>query len=415
MPGDNPGPRIWIAAEVDLRDAKTAVPLFTRGGGADVTIADAPDYVDDVTDILNGRGSHSTRTMSADHAATWAGAGTVVWGLDANDRVYIESDTEDFVIEAHANNTTWGFTAAEVPLVGGGAPFRQTATADWVRGVVDDKPITVTPAAAGASTIPSIDARGQSVIHMMRGRGAIADADDINPSNSIEVRDNAQYGTAHNIRWRLDPDGFVECSWPTSAIIFDPDWGASAAAVAFRNYLGFTGDESSTTSGNLKVFRATYPCAGVLAPTRAYVSVNHAVDQTANAVQLTSGACASNLIASIAGGTVRFYLDGPQDAYSDGAAADLHEHWLRSVLPHLPPGGAFELYQDAGDPRRAIRSRAVNAAQSAYTVLSTSELNGDVGRLRLYRSPSDSPGRKVDWAGALRRRVDTSLAFIERP
>mgnify|MGYP000355477289 CR=1 FL=1 len=124
------------------------VAVFSHNGTSITIPADATPFLEVLT-FLNGRGVGLTLTQHA--AANKTGASVWTIGVDSADKVYIESSTDDFTVTAGTGATAWGFSNAGHGLVGGVAPFRRTATSDWIRGGCGlGEYIRVTPASSAA-------------------------------------------------------------------------------------------------------------------------------------------------------------------------------------------------------------------------------------------------------------------------
>ena len=403
MPGNNLSPPIALLSEFDAREW-AGVTVYTRGSA--VALSSTAGVFEDVLAFLHGYGMQAGRDMAADAAAKWTAsgaAGTITCALDASDRVYFESDTVDFKISAGAGNTTYGFDSAGHALVGGGAPFRRTATAEWVRGNVTNITIEIDPDGAPAAfAVPAVALRSQSVVTMLRA-SALADADGGVTSSLMQLDNTANDNVNRRISAGLTDAGLVYFTRPT---------GVSAAltwdSTTLRDRLGFTGSEAESASGGLTTLTATYPCPGVFVPGRPARRVRPWHWEKTETVDLTSGDIAANHIARRTGWDCEVWAGGPVDV------TDFERHLRDRMWRYAPVGFPCALHQHYGDPRRAIATWQITASQSAYTVLSTSERNGRRGRLRCLRDAEDVVRRSADYEGTLDMRQLISISLRDR-
>lgn len=391
MPGNHPGPRFCLAAELDAT-AWSNTAVFRRGGAGSVTLATysgstgaAAGRFEDPLAFLNGYGSQASRDLAAEIQAAWTLAGglgaisveLVGTGSDA-DKLKISTNLEDFTIPAHADNATWGLDTAGHGLVGGVAPFVRIAPSQWVRGIVENKRLRIQPAGGAATFAPGYDYVAQSVVTLMR-TSAMGDADD-GVATSLETLDCDAYDNLNReLRWGIDDDGHVYYSRPvgTSATI---EW----LDTDFRDRLGFSGDETEVVDGTLATLTADDPMPGVIVPTRG----------------LRRGPLPSTRLHADAlvtrGGNVHGISVGAEKTWALQfwlgdliAEVDEHRHFFDHFVEYAPPAYRVAFFGHWGDPRRGVEDRA----NAAYTLLQTPERNGYRGRLRCKMSPGS-----VDYA-----------------
>jgi len=414
VPGNTDAPPFALLTEWDMRSF-AGQSLFDRGAAA--VVAASTYYYEDALSLLNGRGSEGTRDLGSDISASVGVAiGTITATVNADDRLEITSTDvlSSFAVSPGADNAFFGF---DVAGQAGGPTI--TAAGEWTRGTRQNRhlSITYTPgigAPVGPFFAPSIPYSAQGIVNMLRPRdnaAAVNDSDNLHFADCIEVLDNATHAT-DVIRWGLSDTGRTFASWDASAGLGDVVW----ISTTFRDRLGFTGAEVplnvlSPTGASVRVLLSTFPAAGVLVPTRPLVRLLERREEVTRTLRLTDGDVASNASGASTGWDLSFFLDGPADS------RDLHRHWLEQWLPYAQLGGHCSIYQQWGDPRRAVSTRASTHSTSntpAYSLLSTPEQDGERGRLRCRRDPSDASRRQVQWPGVLRRRVPTSLVLSDR-
>jgi hypothetical protein len=154
-----------------------------------------------------------------------------------------------------------------------------------------------------------------------------------------------------------------------------------------------------------------------LFPSRPVQRSHLRVDQVSQARRLIGGGYVSNFVGSYITSVVNFDLDARLDQI------DLYRHFTDKFMPYISSGERINYYQGWGDSRRAlIHADVTTSATDEYTLLFTSEDNGDQGRIRGSLSPTStsedngdqgrirgslSPTSTIDlvYPGDLRRKV----------
>lgn len=409
MPGNHYSPRALVLTDVDATSIE-GLP-FLRRGGAGATLTLPQTQYTDVIDLLNGRGSAES---------IYDGTSYVVI-VTSTDKVLIYRSTA-FALEAGAGNAQWGMPTAgassSLTFVAGA--FRQaiTGTTQWRRQAID-APLVVT-ASAVTTSLPADPFRAQDVITALRVRGVVADVDDVAEDLCIEDLDLAEYGPGQ-IRWFLDDDGHVVCTWPDALGLDDPEWVTdtgdddnNAAVADFARARGFTGSESSslvsTDSGDIRVYRGTWPDQTALITELPPGVIIEGRDQNTVGGQLSGPDVANLLVYEYPTLRVPLALPGP------GASTDLSRHFIDQWL--VAARDRVTLYQQwPGEPRRALALRKVGHGQDAYDLLYTSERDGRRGRIICARLPSDERRRELSYENTSRRLVpiELRLSVVEGP
>ena len=226
-----------IAATFDASDFAGSVVMSTATTG-NVTIASGAGVFLDLPGFAHGYGSATAYTLEALINAAWPEAGTLTVGLDEAGLFYIESDTVDFAIDADPVNAAFGFDTAGHALVGGGAPFRQTAVNRFQRGIIDlDNGLMITPSGGSSTEMPTTLPRKQSLVTWIRERGTIADADDL--YDGLTLEDALPAGSSCVV----EPDGELSIETPAGEAISWPSTDAArnfARAVGHRGAIGYS-------------------------------------------------------------------------------------------------------------------------------------------------------------------------------
>lgn len=405
MPRMNPHPLFALLGEFDGRPWRGSSPtdLFNRGGVATALPTSTPytteGIYDDLLDLLNGRGSTSTRTLPALCASQWTGAGTFTATFTSDDRINFQSTVETFDIGGNAGAEFLGIPATGTGVIAAGAPGYTTPN-EWTRGNFDNLGLSVFPG-VGIPFLLLPDAfRYQDVPVLFRDRGVIADADDAHPLDNIQKLDNDINDPAgRSIQWGISDAGFVWSTWPNAIALALPTW----LSTTFRDALGFDGSETVVTlNGQDSLTANNRPPTGLF-PSRPLVRQFRVTEEEGAADRLTSGAWSSNVVGSYGGWQLDFHLDGP------AGPRDQHRHYMDEFLHQVTHGRRVTLYQDWGDSRRA----APLPNLGDYGLLYTVEGGGYRGRLRLRIHPRTGDRYDARWPGELRRRRPTSLIFTD--
>jgi len=382
-------PNAALLAELDLRGLAGEVVL-RRAGMGNLTLASDVGRFRDLRHLLNAYGTRST--MQDKLTAAGTGASTWTRGMtEATDRINITSSgasAEGFTVQA---SPAWGFTSA-TPAIQVGSDWVATAPADWQRGRVTAPSLTITPSVSAEFTVNSDLAWADSLVHLMRKRGTIADADDLHATECLEHHDPLYVSDAEEVRWGLGftlGDGLVWCAYNEGAgdpFMF-PD---TTAGRAFRKLLGFDGlngewvdaagaawtagdrywRPTSTTADGITYQVGDHPPPSVL-PLRKPL----ARWLRGRAYESAGG---------IAGGQ-GYGLDHnrwrPWSCRVEYGST-LHQHPLEQhllapggFLDQAPPYSPLTVQPELGDPRRGSDDRTIG-----YTVLYTTEDFGRRGR-----------------------------------
>ena len=397
MPFNNPAPDFALLSSVDSTEW-SGVELFDRSGGSPVSFptfaSDAGIYEDAIT-LLNGRGNAELNTLEGllNNVATF---GTWTATLDsASDKIVIGSDVA-FTLTVNATGYNQLGFVNDASLT-----TSKTAPNDWARGVhpattAYQYSINMTFTDGGAQTFTlQENIAFQDVPTLLRFRNNIGDTDDTNPTDNIEALDQAAQGS-NGLRWYLNDSGFVACEYLSS--LGDISW----SSTSFRDRLGFNGTETPVVDGSFSIITAKYRMPGTLFPSRPVQRSHLKVDQVSQVRRLIGGGYVSNVVGSYITSVVNFDLDARLDQI------DLYRHFTNKFMQYISSGERINYYQGWGDSRRALIHADVTTANTdQYTILYTSEDNGDQGRIR----GSVTPLSTVDlvYPGDLRRKVPVTL------
>lgn len=380
--------RTWSGVTVATHDS-TNITLPTYGTGEGV--------YEDALFFLNGRGSDTSNTLGT-LIQTLSNFGTWSARLNSSDKVQIVCN-EAFTLSTNYTGTDeLGVGSSDITSVVDGSDHVATCAVDWERGPYRGARYTLTQTASpnNSFNMPSATADAQDITCMLRQRGSVSDADDALSSNSLEATHISALSNV-NVRWILNETGHVELRYASSVGAFA--W----VSTTFRDRLGFSGNESPAVDGSWRVITADYPCGGVLVPTRPLDDHHLSVETVGNSRRLINGGYTSQYTGTYTRSIIRLHIDAEADV------RDLYRHFEAEWLQYCGLGERVNLYQDWGDSRRAIRTAQVNASQSAYDTQSTSELNGQRGRIRGHLIGHGLID--LDYTTRIRRRVPVQLTI----
>lgn len=391
MPGRHPSPGIMWAGAVDASGIYNT-DGWQRGGGAAVQLVDM--WFDDIIELLNGRGSDSSRCL-IEQVASIPGFGAFI---DATDRLVLHGpDGVAFSLDPLPGNAVWGFDPAGQASVAGtvdGVPAQVLRAArEWQRVNPVVEPIIRLRVDAATWTMPFGETYAQDVMTLLRARGA-GDADDPSTS-SIEALDNAAYDAVNQrIRWGLDSVGHVWCAYPS--FLAPITW----LNVALQRVLGFRDADTPTAvpDTTLMLYRASDPPASALVPTRPAGRKRVGFDELTYGGDVTDGDATRNVVFRHHTREVTWHLDGPDDTRS---LASHYAHRHRATWQHQ-----VTLYQQwPGEIRRALPDGVRMATGlDAYGPVYTVEEDGGRGRLICTLASRSASRESPGYAGAHRRK-----------
>lgn len=408
MPDNNLSPTIALVAGADLSPWR-GLDVFKRFA----TFITLPAWASpgdglfaDLLTALNGRGEHLSLGQRADAlVAAWSPTDSMSITINADDLVEISS-TVQFELSAGPETVPLGFVSGASYLAAlVGSDWVVTAPSEWVRGPLDTVEAKIFLDPLGVAFPISAVAEGyhQDVVTLLRSSGVTPETDEDAPTDeSLQYLDNDGMGD-DDTTWSLDEDGRVVISWTSTSSSFDPDW----LDDSFREWLGFTGLEAPVRFGaTYSTLTGTYLPAGVVVTELAEFTPGVARDGEAVQVGRDFYPLRRGDYPTLSFST---YLRGPA-ACGDDQITHFHERFVGEV----PQGGRFNLYQQWGDPRRALRDFRVGAAQDAYSLSRTSELDGRRGRLVARLIPGVDNYR-ADWPNriTMEARYAFDLQIVE--
>lgn len=395
MPLNNPAPQFGLLTSWDMRSL-SSVELFTRPGGAVnmPTFSSGQGIYEDVLFFLNNRESNTsvngTRQLQTDSTFGLTSSWSIT--INENDKVVITSDTK-FDLVPLGSTDPMGFGNATLTAKAAGANWEVIAPNDWQRGLaeLEDTFYRIDEVGgAGTFNFPNNVPDVQDITTFLRLTEG--DLDDFSLQSLTELDNAAQ--SRSDIYWSIDDNGFTHCFYPTSA-------GAITwSNTTIRDLLGFTGNETTTTSGSYSRLTSTHKNSGALLPSRPYQSHHLQVQNVGQSRRKIGGGYVTNFVGSYVTSILLFDLDALLDQSDD------YRHFTNRFLPLVGPGERINFYQCWGDSRRALRTAQVVGSQEAYDLLYTSEDNGELGRIRASLLTAEYD---LAYPSRLQRRVPVSM------
>ena len=395
MPLNNPAPQFGLLTSWDMRSL-SSVELFTRPGGAVnmPTFSSGQGIYEDVLFFLNNRESNTsvngTRQLQTDSTFGLTSSWSIT--INENDKVVITSDTK-FDLVPLGSTDPMGFGSSTLTATATGANWEVIAPNDWQRGLaeLEDTFYRIDEVGgAGTFNFPNNVPDVQDITTFLRLTEG--DLDDFSLQSLTELDNTAQ--STSDIYWSIDDNGFTHCFYPTSA-------GAITwSNTTIRDLLGFTGNETTTTSGSYSRLTSTHKNSGALLPSRPYQSHHLQVQNVGQSRRKIGGGYVTNFVGSYVTSILLFDLDALLDQSDD------YKHFTNRFLPLVGPGERINFYQCWGDSRRALRTAQVVGGQEAYDLLYTSEDNGEFGRIRASLLTAEYD---LVYPSRLQRRVPVSM------
>lgn len=393
--------------------------LYTRNGTnvtapALASMHDAGHYPD-VMAMLTGWASF--RTLSAELAAGWGGAGltgTPALSINSSGFLTLTVTGAAAPLTLYVGVTDpwgWGGTLSSVTV--GGAEVI-TATSRWTRGrfPATTQALFTLDDGSGTAQFPTYQAYVHSLPTYITTAGA-ADGDAV--VETLEKWDNnAVDSTNKRIRWGIDAEGRVFTSW-------DSDLGSAYTVTwvssSFMRALGFTGDEAAINALGVRMLTATYPPVGLLLMRSGLRVVDHSREHIGSALDLGSGRVAGRSRATWREVSVSAdIVGGVGCAEADAAHLDEEQQLLHRVSPYLYPGARATLVPRWDDPRIGQSLHAQLAAGLTPTAQSTtlvSSTGAIVGRMRAEVATGADRTMRLAFASGV-PRVRTSASWSLR-
>ena len=391
---NNPSPNFALLSSFNARTWSGST-VFSRGSNNITlpTFGTGEGIFDDAISFLNGRGSESGFAVSDLLQSTSLFGTNWTVTINANDKILITCDNS-FRVRFKSGSDVLGVGSSSYA----GAATSFTCPNDWTRGNDTSDSEYEFQDSSGANTF-SFDITGnlkvQDLIVAIRERGTTSDIDDLHSTDCLEKLDISA-NSSNLIKWYLNDSGHVECMYSNS--VSDVTW----VNTTFRDRLGFSGNETPTGT-SFKTFTADYPLPGTLFPSRPYQDHHMTTQTVTQSRRKIGGGYASNFVGSYVQSILLFDLDALLDQ------KDLYRHFTNNFISFIGDGERIAFYQNVGDSRRSLITSGVTASQAAFSLLFTSEDNGNTGRIRC--SLLDANSINLAYPNRLKRRVPVTLGM----
>lgn len=375
-------------------DARPFAGVLYTAEGQNISLPTASQIVfDDPIEFLNGKGMNASYSLKHDLEADFTGTTWTV-EIDSSDKIKI-SDS--------ANTTTtfrrwlsspdadyWGINN-DSGIVKSGASV--TFPLDWTRKnlVFGDgssantcKLFYTGSGSSSPSLYPSFPF-AQDMISLLSIRSG-------NGQYCLQSRDEFYFAQAH--QWVLRDDGHVV----RMSSFANPSF--SWVDTAFRDRLGFSGNEQWISLYGRKALIADYVMPGVLYPSRPFQDHHIAYDRVSEYQRKIGGGFTSNFIGNYVKSRLTFHLDAYADIQND------YRFFSDTLGNFFYKGAKINFFQGVGDPRLARITNDITASKPAYSLTHTSENNGDQGVIRGTITDISS---ELSYDGMIRRRVPITM------
>lgn len=346
----------------------------------------------DLSSWLHGYGSQAGRDLTAELRAAWvlAGGAAIDWEVDIadTDRVRVRLPSASLaawsVVASGGNG--WGYATGTTPAVVSGSYRQVVAPSAWTRGPLDlaiaPHLLVVTDGILAASIGTQL-ARSPSIPTAMRS--SLTTDGGVGPTTALEDADNdAADNALRRIRWGIDSTGRVWTSYPSPGVSH-PGWLSTAAGLAFRRVLGFTGAETPAVANNQAVVTATHRTPLVAVLPYGLASYDYGVRTISRSVAVLGGLPVGRTFGATHEHRLRMSMRGPTHAVSDLG------HIQRHLLPRLGAGAQATIALDIGDPRRHV---TIEGVQDGTAVdVETTATTGEHLRGRIVGRVSEDGGR----------------------
>ena len=388
MPRNEFAPNFALMTDFDARPF--AGVLYTAEG-QNISLPTASQIVfDDPVEFLNGKGMNANYSLKHDLEADKGGTWTI--SIDSQDRIkWLASPGVNMDITTDwGGGQIWGLNYDYYEMIDTQPAIFPN---DWQRGNLVlwqsgntnyGKIFYTGSGTSSPSSYPNFPF-AQDMISLLSIRSG-------NGQYCLQSRDEFYFAQAH--QWILRDDGHVV----RVSSFANPSF--SWVDTAFRDRLGFSGNEQWISLYGRKALIADYVMPGVLYPSRPFQDHHIAYDRVSEYQRKIGGGFTSNFIGNYVKSRLTFHLDAYADIQND-------YRFFSDTLGNLFYKGAkINFFQGVGDPRLARITNDITASKPAYSLTHTSENNGDQGVIRGTITDISS---ELSYDGMIRRRVPITM------
>ncbi len=406
--------------------------VFNRTDNGVTTASSIPSTAGrywDVIAFLNGYGSRPGQSMDDIAAKTWGGTHAIKFGIDHNDKFFVETQ-EDFTLNLEPyDHSNLGFdpvdTRATQETRSGVTYYRVTAPGPWKRGVFQMlSGFKVTRHAPQGDVVELVVwelPRVQSLPVFLRTRGSMNDADDVWAEKTLE-----DFDSQADARWLIEPNGTITVNYfENQGFAFD------VIGTQLWQRLGGDGLETSINAvGGRKNLTTRHPARCVLLSHKGYVELRREIHMRDTRQVMTDGSIVSSGLPVLRGWRLTLRIDGPAHGAAQNGELHLRRWWSHSrrTLTLYPSFGdsdrpTHERFGCGGiDTRRSVRYLEP-APNERYTLFhSAGAEDPEVihhkrqgGRLLVRLHPTDDQNRRESYEHSKDIHQDVDLVLLDDP
>jgi hypothetical protein len=388
MPRNEFAPNFALMTDFDARPF--AGVLYTAEG-QNISLPTASQIVfDDPVEFLNGKGMNAIYSLKHDLEADKGGTWTI--SIDSQDRIkWLASPGVNMDITTDwGGGQIWGLNYDYYEMIDTQPAIFPN---DWQRGNLVlwqsgntnyGKIFYTGSGTSSPSSYPNFPF-AQDMISLLSIRSG-------NGQYCLQSRDEFYFAQAH--QWILRDDGHVV----RVSSFANPSF--SWVDTAFRDRLGFSGNEQWISLYGRKALIADYVMPGVLYPSRPFQDHHIAYDRVSEYQRKIGGGFTSNFIGNYVKSRLTFHLDAYADIQND------YRFFSDTLGNFFYKGAKINFFQGVGDPRLARITNDITSSAPAYSLTHTSENNGDQG---VIRGTITDISADLAYDGVIRRRVPITM------
>jgi hypothetical protein len=388
MPRNEFAPNFCLMTDFDARPFTGT--LYTAEG-QNISLPSASQIVfDNPIQFLNGQGMSSSYSLKHDLEADKGGTFTI--SIDSQDRIkWLASPGVNMDITTDAGGgQIWGLNFDYYEMISTEPAifpndWQRGNLVLWQSGNANYGKINY----SGAGTVsPSLYPNfpfAQDMVSLLSVRSG-------NGQYCLQSRDEFYFAQAH--QWILRDDGHVV----RMSSFTNPSF--SWVDMAFRDRLGFSGNEQWISLYGRKALIADHVMPGVLYPSRPVQDHHISFDRVSEYQRKIGGGFTSNFIGNYIKSNLSFHLDAYADIQND------YRFFSDTLGVYFYKGAKINFFQGVGDPRLARITNDITSSNPAYSLTHTSENSGDQG---VIRGTITNITSELSYDGMIRRRVPVTM------
>jgi hypothetical protein len=388
MPRNEFAPNFCLMTDFDARPFTGT--LYTAEG-QNISLPSASQIIfDDPIQFLNGKGMSSSYSLKHDLEADKGGTWTI--SIDSQDRIkWLASPGVDMDITTDAGGgEIWGLNFDYYEMISTEPAifpndWQRGNLILWQSGNVNYGKINYSGAGTVSPSLYPVFPFAQDMISLLSVRSG-------NGQYCLQSRDEFYFEQAH--QWILRDDGHVV----RMSSFANPSF--SWVDTAFRDRLGFSGNEQWISLYGRKALIAEHVMPGVLYPSRPVQDHHISFDRVSEYQRKIGGGFTSNFIGNYVKSNLSFHLDAYADIQND------YRFFSDTLGVYFYKGAKINFFQGVGDPRLARITNDITASKPAYSLTHTSENNGDQG---VIRGTITNITSELSYDGMIRRRVPITM------